>query len=167
MENCKLLVTYVTKKGMRETFLNELIKSGVVDTIRNEEGCIYYDYYLSFQDENVIVLLEFEGNAGSSYEGKTLTYEGKDINDIDNLIINIVPYELETIAGVKALSDLAQQLETKIDTIAGFKGEVDTRLQGSSNKTSNGSYWDQLVKDMTSVGAVNPFFRQEDFANNI
>ena len=58
METCKLLVTYVTKKGMRETFLNELIKSGVVDTIRNEEGCIYYDYYLSFQDENVIVLLE-------------------------------------------------------------------------------------------------------------
>jgi quinol monooxygenase YgiN len=58
MESCKLIVTYVTKKGMRETFLNELIKSGVVDTIRNEEGCIYYDYYLSFQDENIIILLE-------------------------------------------------------------------------------------------------------------
>lgn len=71
------------------------------------------------------------------------------------------------LVAVKALSSLAQQLDSKIDEIALSKGTVDTRLQGSSNKTRGGSYWDQIVKDMTKVGAVNPYFKQETFANNI
>ena len=70
-------------------------------------------------------------------------------------------------AAVLAVSDLAKQLEGKIDNIAGFKGAIDTRLQGSGNDKFMGSYWDQLVRDMTGVGAVNPFFKQETFANNI
>lgn len=70
-------------------------------------------------------------------------------------------------AALVAVSDLATQLEKKIDDIASYKGNIDTRLQGSNNEKSGGSYWDQLVKDMTSVGAVNPFFKQETFANNI
>lgn len=68
----------------------------------------------------------------------------------------------------KAISDLAAQLDTKIDQIASYQGDIDTRLQGSNNKTNfAGSYWGQLTKDMMSVGAVTPFFKQEDFANNI
>ena len=71
-------------------------------------------------------------------------------------------------AAVTAISDLAKQLDSKIDSIAAYKGAIDTRLQGSNNKTTLfGSYWDQLTKDMMSVGAVTPFFKQEDFANNI
>lgn len=65
------------------------------------------------------------------------------------------------------LGSLAKQLDNSIDKIASYKGDIDTRLQGSSNERSSGSYWDQLTKDMMSVGAVTPFFRQEDFANNI
>ena len=71
------------------------------------------------------------------------------------------------IVAVQALSSLAQQLESKIDEIAVYKGKIDTRLHGSSNETNFGSYWDQIVKDMTSVGAVNPYFKQEDFAKKI
>jgi hypothetical protein len=70
-------------------------------------------------------------------------------------------------AAMLAVSDLAKQLEGTIDNIASFKGPIDTRLQGSSSKTFLGSYWDQLVRDMTSVGVINPFFKQETFANNI
>lgn len=70
-------------------------------------------------------------------------------------------------AAVIAVADLAKQLENKIDEIGGHKGAIDTRLQGSNNKRYMGSYWDQLVRDMTSVGAVNPFFKQADFAKNI
>ena len=67
-----------------------------------------------------------------------------------------------------AISDLAKQLDSKIDEIGKHQGFIDTRLQGSSNETNYaGSYWGQLTKDMMSVGAVTPFFRQEDFANNI
>lgn len=69
--------------------------------------------------------------------------------------------------GLKALSNFARQLETKIDDIGSLKSAIDTRLQGSSNKTTNGSYWDQMVKDMTRIGAVNPFYKQSDFAANI
>lgn len=70
-------------------------------------------------------------------------------------------------AAVLAVSDLAKQLESKIDEIGGYKKDIDTRLQGSSNKKFMGSYWDQLTRDMMSVGAVTPFFKQSDFANNI
>ena len=70
-------------------------------------------------------------------------------------------------AVTKVLGTLAKALENTVDEIAASKGDIDTRLQGSKNQTSSGSYWDQLVKDMTSVGAITPFFKQEDFANNI
>ena len=68
---------------------------------------------------------------------------------------------------VAALSTIAQQLETKIDEIASYKSVIDTRLQGSSNDQSGGSYWNQLVRDMTNIGAINPFYKQETFANNM
>ena len=70
-------------------------------------------------------------------------------------------------AAMLAVSDLAKQLEGKIDEIGKHKGVIDTRLQGSNNEKFAGSYWDQLVKDMTSVGAINPYFKQQDFAANI
>ena len=70
-------------------------------------------------------------------------------------------------AAMLAVSDLAKQLEGKIDEIGSHKGNIDTRLQGSNNDKYKGSYWDQLVRDMTSVGAINPYFKQEDFAKNI
>lgn len=68
---------------------------------------------------------------------------------------------------VTALGNLAKQLETKVDEIGKAQGEIDTRLQGSSNKTYAGSYWGQLTKDMMSVGAVTPYYRLEDFTANI
>jgi len=68
---------------------------------------------------------------------------------------------------VLAISSLAKQLENTVDQIASYKGDIDTRLQGSNNEKYAGSYWDRLAKDMISVGAVTPYFKQEDFANNI
>lgn len=67
----------------------------------------------------------------------------------------------------KALSNLVQKLETSMDQIAEQKGFIDTRLQGSNLKQSSDSYWDQITKDMLGVGAVSPYFKQEDFAKNI
>ena len=69
--------------------------------------------------------------------------------------------------GISALSDFAKKLNTTVDEIGSYKSLIDTRLHGSSNNTYNDSYWDQIVKDMTSLGAVNPFFKQSDFAANI
>lgn len=68
---------------------------------------------------------------------------------------------------VTAVSGLLTKLDNTIDSIASYKGDIDTRLQGSKNEQSSGSYWSQLTKDMMSVGAVTPYFKQEDFAKNI
>lgn len=69
----------------------------------------------------------------------------------------------------KAVSNLAKALENTIDEIASYKGPIDTRLYGSKHEKSllSDSYWDKIVDNMTSVGAINPFFKQADFAKNI
>ena len=72
---------------------------------------------------------------------------------------------LQVMTGV--LSSLAQELESKVDSIASYKSFIDTRLQGSNNDKVLFSYWDRLTKDMMKVGAVTPFFKQEKFAENI
>jgi hypothetical protein len=68
---------------------------------------------------------------------------------------------------IVALSELSKQLEDQVDKIAEKQGAIDTRLQGSNNEKHRGSYWGQLTRDMMSVGAVTPFFKQEDFSKNI
>ena len=68
---------------------------------------------------------------------------------------------------VAGLGDILTKLENTIDEIGKMQGKIDTRLQGSENDQYKGSYWNQLVKDMSSVGAITPYFKQSDFAKNI
>lgn len=59
MENFTILVIYKAKnQGDREAFVKELTKSGVLDAIRNENGCLAYDYYFSNEDNKTLVLYE-------------------------------------------------------------------------------------------------------------
>lgn len=53
-----LCVRYMTKPGCREAFLRQLVEEGILDAIRQEEGCLRYDYYLSVQQAEEILLLE-------------------------------------------------------------------------------------------------------------
>ena len=53
-----LFVKYICKPGCREAFLREIAAKGIDTAIRAEQGCICYDYYLSVQDSNVILLVE-------------------------------------------------------------------------------------------------------------
>lgn len=79
-------------------------------------------------------------------------------------------YAAATAAMVDALTNYLQKLDKTIDAIGSYKSAIDTRLQGTSEQTLGtygGSYWDQIVKDITSVGAINPFFKQSDFASNV
>ncbi len=76
--------------------------------------------------------------------------------------------EMAVNAATSALANLAQQLNDQTDKVGEKQAPIDTRLQGSNvNETKNGSYWKQLAKDMNKIGAVNPYFKQEDFASNI
>lgn len=58
MEELKLYVVYHAKPNGREMFVRTLVEQGVVTAIRQEEGCLGYDYYFSAQDENELLLIE-------------------------------------------------------------------------------------------------------------
>lgn len=53
-----LCVRYMARPGCREAFLRQLTTEGIIDAIRQEEGCLRYDYYLSVQQAEEILLLE-------------------------------------------------------------------------------------------------------------
>lgn len=61
----------------------------------------------------------------------------------------------------KLESSIESTLNNNIETIASMQSEVDTRLQGSKNKTTNGSYWAALNSQITSTVGVSPFVKQE------
>lgn len=58
MKSLLLLVTYTAKPGMRAEFLREIRESGVLETIRREEGCLAYDYFLAAEDGDRVLLVE-------------------------------------------------------------------------------------------------------------
>ncbi len=59
MEGFTILVVYTAKnEGYREAFVKELTDSGVLETIRGEDGCLAYEYYYSNENSRVLVLYE-------------------------------------------------------------------------------------------------------------
>ena len=53
-----LYVRYLAKPGCRENFLRQLTTEGIIDAIRREDGCLRYDYFLSVQNADEILLVE-------------------------------------------------------------------------------------------------------------
>lgn len=51
-------VIYTMKPGKREEFLSEIAACGAQEAIRKENGCIQYDYFLSADDPDKLLLLE-------------------------------------------------------------------------------------------------------------
>ena len=54
-----IAVRYTFKEeGGREKAVKEMAESGVLAAIRNEDGCLTYDYYLPVEDGKTMVLYE-------------------------------------------------------------------------------------------------------------
>lgn len=53
-----LLVEYHAKPGQREAFIDGFTAAGFPAVVRNEAGCLCYDYYLPEGDPDRIILLE-------------------------------------------------------------------------------------------------------------
>ena len=53
-----IAVVFKCFEGKREAYIELLENEGIVRDIRNEEGCICYEYYLSHSDKNEILLIE-------------------------------------------------------------------------------------------------------------
>ena len=58
MENVVLHVTYCCKAGAAGDFIRAVKDSGVQTLVRAEDGCMQYDYHLSFERDDTVVLLE-------------------------------------------------------------------------------------------------------------
>lgn len=58
MKELLLCVTYTAKHGEKEKFIDEVSASGILEKIRQEDGCLQYEYYYAAQDEDKIVLVE-------------------------------------------------------------------------------------------------------------
>ena len=49
---------YTGKHGSARAFAEEMTSSGTVDVIRNENGNLRYEYYLSFDDPETVLLID-------------------------------------------------------------------------------------------------------------
>lgn len=49
---------YTGKNGSARAFAEEMTSSGTVDAIRNENGNLRYEYYLSFDDPETVLLID-------------------------------------------------------------------------------------------------------------
>ena len=58
MENLILHVYYTCKSGMAPAFVQALKDSGLQAKVRAEDGCLQYDYHLSCEEKDTVVLIE-------------------------------------------------------------------------------------------------------------
>lgn len=58
MSKIIFLVTYTAKPGKRQDYISALTDSGILKKVREEKGCLSYDFYFSEEDENTLLLVE-------------------------------------------------------------------------------------------------------------
>lgn len=51
-------IYYTGKDGAAKAFANEMIESGTVDLIKNEEGNLRYDYFIPLNDPETVLLID-------------------------------------------------------------------------------------------------------------
>lgn len=62
VENNKEMITinirYYGENGASKRFVEEMISSGIVDEIRNEEGNIRYEYFIPLESSDYVLLID-------------------------------------------------------------------------------------------------------------
>lgn len=58
MDSIVLHVTYHCLPGQAEPFVRALKEDGLQAAVRREDGCLQYDYHLSCEERDAVVLLE-------------------------------------------------------------------------------------------------------------
>lgn len=53
-----IYVVFKSFPGKREDFIKKLHEEGIVAKVREEDGCLRYDYYFSEKDPDEILLIE-------------------------------------------------------------------------------------------------------------
>lgn len=53
-----IYVKFQCHPGKREAFVERVTREGILDKIRNEDGCLRYDYYFAAETNTELLLLE-------------------------------------------------------------------------------------------------------------
>ncbi|MBR4881104.1 MAG: antibiotic biosynthesis monooxygenase, partial [Clostridia bacterium] len=53
-----IYVKFTCHEGKREAFVEKMRSEGILDAVRNEDGCIRYDYYFSEKEPLELLLIE-------------------------------------------------------------------------------------------------------------
>lgn len=53
-----LMVTFRCVPGKREAFVRKMQETGILEAVRQEDGCHRYEYFFSQENENILLLLE-------------------------------------------------------------------------------------------------------------
>ena len=56
----KIYVVYECKPGKAQEFVKRVTDDGIADAIRNEDGCLQYDYYLKYASDEVLLIEKWE-----------------------------------------------------------------------------------------------------------
>ena len=54
----RLVVTYYCKSGERRAFIDAVKEAGVYQASKQDAGCLQYEYALSMDNEDILILLE-------------------------------------------------------------------------------------------------------------
>lgn len=58
MKNFTIQVRYFTKPGCRESFIKEIKENRIAEKVLAKDGTIRYEYFLSAEDNDMVLLLE-------------------------------------------------------------------------------------------------------------
>ena len=53
-----IIIKYYGANGAAKRFVNEMLSTGIVDEIRKEEGNIRYEYFLPFDADDYVLLID-------------------------------------------------------------------------------------------------------------
>lgn len=69
-----LNVEYTMKPGGSAAFVQELTDAGILQSIRNRSGCLKYDYYRGFDDNEKLLLVEWWADENSLRDHQSSDY---------------------------------------------------------------------------------------------
>ncbi len=68
----RIYVVFKTFSGKREAYIEKMNAEGYLSAIRNEEGCLLYDFYYSEKENDELLLIEaWESKAHQAAHMKT------------------------------------------------------------------------------------------------
>ncbi|NLE25377.1 MAG: antibiotic biosynthesis monooxygenase [Clostridiaceae bacterium] len=76
-------VTYITKEGKRDEFIQKVKDLGIMTASQQEPGNLFYEYYYPIDDENSVLLVEAWTNTDSQVQ-HTKTEHFQTLSEIKN-----------------------------------------------------------------------------------